>query len=169
MKQYVKSTHRFAKNYPMIDIPIRIFTILSLMIWAFFIEGRGSLIVYVLMWIFYSFQILYRYKSTQLCALFVFAFVGFWLLWIWLPCLAWLVCVINYIEYTKQEYEREMAEYKERKRIEEENRRKHGIRNIDKRNDSDSSDDESKDNNRGRDRLRLDEDFKNRLGHMNYK
>lgn len=62
-----------------------------------------------------------------------------------------------------------MAEYKERKRIEEENRRKHGIRNIDKRNDSDSSDDESKDNNRGRDRLRLDEDFKNRLGHMNYK
>ena len=62
-----------------------------------------------------------------------------------------------------------MAEYKERKPIEEENRSKHGIRNIDKRNDSDSSDDESKDNNRGRDRLRLDEDFKNRLGHMNYK
>lgn len=62
-----------------------------------------------------------------------------------------------------------MAEYKERKRIEEENRRKHGIRNIDKRDNSDSSDDESKDNNRGRDRLRLDEDFKNRLGHMNYK
>ena len=62
-----------------------------------------------------------------------------------------------------------MAEYKERKLIEEANRSKHGIRNIDKRNDSDSSDDESKDNNRGRDRLRLDEDFKNRLGHMNYK